>query len=237
MKDTKFYNQESGIYSQKRYPQIATDYIHYSFKKRLKIVLGMIEWMIDSKDKASLLEVGCADGVVVKSINDKFGARLNNIQAIDLSPEMIEAAKKNNSSPIVFKVRENDMKFENKFDIVVEVGVLNYTDILNEFGFAKDNLSRSGFYVLSIAGRDSLMVRLGRNRKDNFNNLLSYAEYEKKIAEYFDIVKIVPCGFWVPKLWKFPPVARIVQPSLDFLFKNLLPDLFHEKVYLLTIKK
>ncbi len=239
MKDTNYYNSESEIYSQKRYPGKTGDYIHYFFKKRLAIVIDMIGKIIVLGDRFNLLEVGCADGVVIKKIEERFGNKFSEMQGIDLSPLMIEAAKKNSAenSKIRYKVRNNDYKVVANFDIIIEVGVINYTDFLAELKFAQKNLRKGGCYILSVAGKDALMVKLGKAKKEAFNSLLNYADYEKKIVEYFNIIKVVPCGFWLPGLWKLPILARIVQPCLDFLLLYPLPNFFHEKVYLLKTKE
>ncbi len=239
MKDTNFYDAESAKYSSKRYPVKTTDYIHYFFKKRLMVVLELLEKNVIKQDNLKLLEVGCADGVVIEKIEEKFNDKFNEMQGIDLSPQMIESAKKNSTgnSKIKYSVRDDDSNFENKFDIIIEVGVANYTDFLTELKFAQKNLRADGYFILSIAGSGALAVKLGKTQKEAFNNLLKYQDYEKMIAEYFDIIKIIPCGFWLPKLWKLQNLAKIMQPVLDYIFSFLLPDFFHEKVYLLKIKK
>lgn len=239
MKDTNYYNAESEIYSQKRYPEKTGNYIHYFFKKRLAIVLSIINEIIAKGDNFSILEVGCADGVVIRKIEEKFGNKFVQMQGIDLSPLMIEAAKKNGgeNSKIKYATRNSDVNSIANFDIIIEVGVINYTDFLTELKFAQKNLQKDGYYILSIAGNDSLMARLGKTKIDAFNNLLNYKDYENKVVEYFDIIKVVSCGFWLPWLWKLPVLARIAQPFFDFLFSSLLPNLFHEKVYLLKVKK
>jgi SAM-dependent methyltransferase len=239
MKDTNFYNAESVVYSQKRYPEKTIDYIHYFFKKRLAIVLDLIEETSIQRRDLRLLEIGCADGVVIRKIEEKFGDRFSEVQGIDLSPQMIEMARKNNpvDVKIKFAVRKSDDNPGADFDIIVEVGVINYTDFLPELEFVQKKLNPNGSYILSIAGRDALKEKLGRTNIKASNNLLNYADYEKMIIEHFDIAKVVPCGFWLPGLWKIPALARIIQPVLDPVLSVLLPNFFHEKVFLLKLKK
>ena len=239
MKDTNFYNAESRIYADKRYPAITADYIHYFFKRRLAIVLDMLQNDIAyQKEKLKLLEIGCADGVVIRKIEEKIGDRFSELQGIDLSSQMIEVAKKNGikNSKIKYAVRDSN-NIGTNFYVIIEAGVINYTDFLAELKFVQKSLRQNGYYILSIASNNALAVKLGKTKKEAFNNLLSYADYENKIIEYFDVIKVVPCGFWLPGLWKLPVLARIVQPILDFLFSFLLPNFFHEKVYLLKIKE
>lgn len=238
MKDTNFYNAESGIYADKRYPAKTTDYIHYFFKKRLAIVLSLVEKYSVDKRNLKLLEIGCADGVVLRKIEERFGDKFSELQGIDLSPQMIESAKKNGTenSKIKYSVRGDSEDANSDFDVVIEIGVANYTDFLAELKFVQQRLNRDGYYILSVAGSDALAVKLGKARKEDFNNLLSYANYEKMIAEHFNIIKIVPCSFWLPKLWKLPALAKIIQPFLDCFLSFLIPNLFHEKVYLLKTK-
>ncbi len=239
MKDTNYYNVESSIYSSKRYPERTTDYLHYFFKKRLSIVLAFVKKNVTDKNGLKLLEIGCADGVITKRIEEKFGDKFSEIQGIDLSPQMIETAEKNKTlnSKIKYLVRTESNAIENSFDFIVEVGVINFTDFLAELQFVQKSLQREGLYILSIAGRDALVVRFGRNKVEAYKNLLNYSDYEKKIVEYFDIIEVIPYGFWLPGLWKLPALARMMQPVLDFIFTISLPNLFHEKIYLLKLKK
>lgn len=212
MKDTNFYDAESKVYSNKRYPLKTTDYIHYFFKKRLLIVLNLLEKIVIEQDNLKLLEVGCADGVVIKKIEERFGYKFSELQGIDLSPQMIIAAEKNRveNSKIKYAARDSSDNVENVFDVIVEVGVANYTDFLTELKFAQKNLRADGYFILSIAGSDALAVKLGKASKEAFNNLLRYKDYEKMIADHFDIIKIFPCGFWLPKLWKLPALAKVM---------------------------
>jgi SAM-dependent methyltransferase len=229
MKDTEFYNAESLQYSSKRYPVAATTFTQFFFKERLAKTLLHIEKYLKEKHSAvSLLEVGCADGVVVEQIYKQFGKSFNAIDAIDISPGMIEAAKKNTTAPIRYSVREATLP--GTYDLVIEVGVLNYSDFSEDMRAVSAALREGGVYICSVAGSSSLQHTLKGG--DGYGNLRSYAEYEKEMRNYFVIERAEPVGFFVPLLWKVPVVARAVQPIVEWLLKPL-QSLALEKVYVL----
>ncbi len=179
----------------------------------------------------SLLEVGCADGVVVERIYAQFGKSFNTIDAIDISPGMIEAAQKNTTAPIRYRVREAELP--GTYDLVVEVGVLNYSDFTEDMQQVSAALKEGGVYICSVAGSSSLQRMLKGG--DGYGNLRSYAEYEKEMRAYFVIERAEPVGFFVPLLWKMPTVARAVQPIVEWLLQPL-QSLALEKVYVLKPK-
>lgn len=234
IKDKNFYNTESSLYSTKRYPKITSDYIHFFFKKRLDIVIKELQNNFKNKDSLSLLEIGCADGIVLRKISEELEKKFSNLVGIDTSEGMIKKAEiPTTNKNINYFVRGKEL-FESKFDVVVEVGVANYADIDEELIYVKNNLNQNGIYILSLAGRGSLNDYFGKG--DGYNNFLSYSDYEDKIRKNFKIIKIVPIGFYLPLIWKAPPIARIWQFFIEIIFAPFSPNLFHEKVYILKLK-
>ncbi len=230
-KDTDFYNKEGTLYSQKRYPTIDTDYVHFFFKRRRDLLMNFINLVSKKTPSNSLIEVGCADGVVINYIANRYSF-FNKLVGIDLSEKMIKKAKKS-SDKIEFYIR--DKEYFGNFDYVVEIGVINLTDFDTEINFAKKNLKTDGYFICSLASITSLRIRLKKfnKNKDEFNNLLTYREYEQKLKESFKIIKQVPYGLFIPYIWKWPLFARTFQPFFEYTFQNLTPNLFHEKIYLL----
>lgn len=236
IKDSDFYNKESGIYSSKRYPAIASTYIQFFFKKRLDITVSLLKNIYRAQTLKTpvsnkLLEVGCADGVVVREIQAKLPNMFSGIVGVDIAPDMIRVATAlDQSGKAQFYVRGQE-PHNDLFDVVIEIGVANYTDFDTELVYAHEHLISGGTYILSIAGNNSLSDYMGGDV--GYENFLPYTEYEKKISEKFIIEKIVPVGLRLPLIWKIPACARIIQPILEVISRGFLGHLFHEKVYML----
>jgi len=230
VKDKDFYNQESTRYSSKRYPSVATNYIQYFFKKRMALVLRALEENLKHQSGLSLLEIGCADGVVLREISEKQNNIFAKLIGIDTSDGMISEAKVITVDDKINYFVRGEEAFANKFDVVLEVGVANYANIDEELIYAKNNLKEDGIYILSLAGKGSINGFWGKGA--GYNNFLAYTEYEEKIKKYFEIKKIIPVGIFVPLIWRNKIIGRILQNIFEKMFL-LFPGLFHEKIYVL----
>lgn len=230
MKDNNYYNKESSVYSEKRYPKKSKYFVHFLFKKRLKILIKILQLITKDKNKLSLLEIGCADGFVSCEIGKNVKG-FSEIVGVDISPEMIDVARRN--SNIKFLVRDNEISFDKKFNIIIEVGVLNLVDLSYEFNFVKDNLSNDGFYICSIASRTSLYNKLKLSGENDFKHFLTFREYERKISEFFFIESFISYGLFIPYIWKIPFLAQFFQTVTENVFRKIVPNLFHEKIYIL----
>lgn len=230
IKDSDFYNKESDKYSARRYPAIASNYIQFFFKKRLDITIRQLKGIGNTQKDLSLLEVGCADGVVLRDIQEKMHNSFRKMVGIDTAEEMVKIATMLDvSGEMRFFVRGQEPATQ--FDVIIEIGVANYTDFDAELLYATNHLKDRGVYVLSIAGRNPLSGYAGGDT--GYENFLPYPEYEVKIRNNFIVEKIIPVGFRVPVLWKIPPIARVIQPILEICFRGLWSGLFHEKIYVL----
>lgn len=233
IKDRNFYNTESTQYSSKRYPERALTYVQHFFKKRLQVLLAQLQKATEGKNEASLLEVGCADGIVIRKISENIPGKFTEIVGVDTAEGMISVAKDlNQDSKTSFFVRGEE-SLGKAFDIVIEVGVANYTDFDAELAYARDHLNENGVYMLSIAGKSSTNALFGRGT--GYQNFLSYEEYEEKIKNYFAIKKITPVGIYMPALWRVPFFGRFLQPIIESLFR-FFPNLYHEKLYTLFVR-
>lgn len=232
IKTSDFYNKESLVYSNKRYDGVSDTYVKFFFKKRLSILLSYFENYICDKDDLSLLEVGCADGVVIKNIKNRYSDKFSNIVGIDIAADMISLAQKNNGDNTThFYVRGDEPN--QKYDVILAVGFLSLPMYKNDFKYIADNLKEGGYFVWSLASITSLHTRIKLRGADFLKDFYSYPEYEKFISQNFEIIKKEPYGLFIPKLWAVPVVARVVQPILEAIFRKITPDLFHEKIYLL----
>ncbi|MDD5165090.1 MAG: class I SAM-dependent methyltransferase [Candidatus Pacebacteria bacterium] len=230
IKDPAFYNKESMQYSAKRYPAVATNYVQFFFKRRLSLTLSQMRGLFGGSNNLSLLEIGCADGVVMRDIQQKLPAVFSSMTGIDTAKDMIvTAATLDSTHKMKFYVRGEEPI--QTYDAVVEVGVVNYADFDTELAYARDHLKAGQVYILSIAGKGSLNARLGDGV--GYNNFLSYSEYQTKIRALFDIKKTIPVGLRIPFMWRVPFVARLIQPIAEIMLSRIVPNLFHEKIYIL----
>ncbi|MHB8651998.1 MAG: class I SAM-dependent methyltransferase [Minisyncoccota bacterium] len=233
MKDVGFYNKESENYSAKRYPKTAITYVQFFFKRRREIVLSELRKLARGKRGLSLMEVGCADGVILQSVSKSFPGVFSSLVGVDTSPEMVKQARAQSGEVAQFFVRGEGTSGK-RFDVILEIGVANYADIDEELAHAKHLLKDDGVYGLSLAGSGSLNGYFGKGV--GYKNFLSYREYEEKIRRVFLIKKIIPCGFFIPLLWRVPPAARVIQKISEYIFVSFAPNLFHEKIYILKLK-
>src|SRR5258706_9235681 len=234
MKDTKFYDRESSAYSKKRYPLVDTDYLHFFFKKRLKILLSYLDFIPKGKGGMKLLEIGCADGVILRAISEHTES-FSEMLGIDISPKMIEVAKSETSDKnISFSLR--NYQEIGVFDVILEIGVLNFNDLEKELTFVKRHLKKEGYYICSIASGTSLRARLKSDGDDGSGHFLNFTDYDREFKKHFKILKSTNYGLFIPLLWKISIIAMIVQPIFDNLFELLSSRLLHEKIYLLSNK-
>ncbi|MBI3631993.1 MAG: class I SAM-dependent methyltransferase [Candidatus Vogelbacteria bacterium] len=234
IKDKNFYNKESPYYSVKRYPNVASNYIQYFFKKRLGIVLGEIQRRLRGRSGLRLLEVGCADGIVLRKVFEQMSSMFSEMIGMDISEGMIEEAINTTTIGKIKYFIRGEESVGSKYDLILEIGVANYADINEELKYARNNLSQDGLYILSLAGSGSVNGYFSNG--DGYNNFFPYSEYEAKIKDQFAILKIIPVGFYIPIIWKMPCVARVIQIFVDYIFSSLFANLFHEKVYILKHK-
>ena len=231
IKDTQFYDKESAQYSSKRYPAVARDYVQAFFKLRLALTIESMAPYLSQRKDLTLLEIGCADGVVMREFDHSFKVTFAKSVGIDISEEMVNKARSLNASSVSsFFVRGMESSTE-AFDVIVEIGVANYADFGQELAYAEVHLKSHGIYALSIAGKGSLNDKLGG--AVGYKNFFSYKEYEAEIRKTFVIDLIVPVGLRVPLLWRVPFIGRLIQPIVEEIATILAPNLFHEKIYFL----
>jgi SAM-dependent methyltransferase len=236
-KDTEFYNRISESYSGDRYPETTNSYTQFFFKRRLELLVHAIEQTpLTQREGLSVLEIGCADGVVLRKIFEIFKKNFSYFVGLDISPKMIEAAARLNSNTgMLFKVR-NDYHDLKKFNVVLEVGVINYTNsVQDEMKYVHSVLEDGGYYICSFAGTNSLLNKIKPGDKV-YQNFMTYQEYEQIMQEFFVIEKKIPVGFFVPLLWRFPVVARFKQSVVENMFRYISPNFFHENIYVLRSK-
>ncbi|MDQ3014277.1 MAG: class I SAM-dependent methyltransferase [bacterium] len=235
IKDTAFYNKESIIYSEKRYPVVVTDYIQFFFKTRLRFVLEYLTKNTYGKQRLTLLEIGCADGIILREIKKSLGPVFVDLIGTDISPEMIRAAQEKNAGTEIRFMQRSEYIHALPQDYIIEIGVINYAILVEELEYIAQHLKKDGIAIISLAGTGSLWD-IRRKNDSGFKTFLSYMEYEAAILKHFTIEKSIAVGLPIPIIWRVPPCARILQPLIEKILWPIAPNLFHEKIYIIKLK-
>ncbi len=185
--------------------------------------VGMLTNSLQSGMK--VLEIGCGTGFFTKEIVKKPVKLI----AIDISPELIEIAKKNISSPNVEFIIENayQMKFEdNAFDTVLGSSVLHHLDVEaalkeiyrvlkpgGEIAFTEPNMMNP--QIALQKNIPALKKALGDSPDETAFFIWSLTKKLKEIG--FKQVKIVPFDFLHPKIPK--GLIKIILPFTNIAEK------------------
>lgn len=210
-------------------------YVQFFFKRRLAITKSYIRQIVQEKSTPlTLLEVGCADGIIIRSIEKEFPTAFSALVGIDIAAEMVEEARRQNVfSNVEFFTRDAYQEVS-PVDLIIETGVINYANFEEEMAFAHVHLKTGGHYLFSIAGTGSIRNRL--KQEGSFADFRSYREYDRLVRMHFTVRGVQGCGLFIPYIWRVPVLARIIQGVLDPMVGWLLPSLCHEKVYLVEKK-
>jgi SAM-dependent methyltransferase len=230
--NTQFYDKASTEYSNRRYKGKTLSYIQFFFKRRLSLTLIILSELIKGREKLRLLEAGCADGIIINTILKVFPDNFTNCVGTDISPGMIEAANKRNTNKnISYFLKEGGES--GYFDFVLALGFLSPSIFDIEFAYFKKNIKPDGIIILTLASRKSIYTRLKLQKESYIKDYWTHEEYEEFLKKDFEILTTRPYGFFIPKLWAFPRIAVYVQPLVENIMAKILPNLFHEKLYVL----
>ncbi|HEY4503941.1 MAG TPA: methyltransferase [Candidatus Paceibacterota bacterium] len=233
--NTSFYDKASADYSSKRYQDRPQSYVQFFFKNRLYILLKYINKLVKNKNDLKLLEIGCADGIVINSIINTFPHAFSRCVGTDISPNMIETAQKRNEHKNALYFLKNTGE-SGLYDIVLAVGFLSPGIFDEEFAYIKSHLKSDGVVIVSLASRKSAYTRIKLQYKDYIKDYWSHSQYRDFLEKDFQIIDSKPYGLFIPKLWAFPTIARVIQPAVELIGSFFLSGLFHEKLYLLKRK-
>jgi trans-aconitate methyltransferase len=136
--DTTFYDKESAGYSDKRYTRAPESYIQYFFQARLRHVEKLISKNAKDSDGQTLLEDGCADGVVAAALYKKFPHFFSRVVGTDISPGMIEAARKIHSDGVYSFFVKSTMPDDIQADVFLAIGFVSPGIFDDEFSFIKN---------------------------------------------------------------------------------------------------
>lgn len=135
-------------------------------------------------DSKTVLDLGCGTGAYLTNFSEQAS-----LTGIDLNESFLREAKKN--IPSLKTIHGNFLKvnLENKYDLIVAIGVLMYIEPSSITNFFK-KLSRS----LNCGGKIFFQYSHALSLKDIFYNDLSYVRYspaylEKVMEPFFSILE------------------------------------------------
>ena len=236
--DTSFYDKESAVYSEKRYVTSPSTYNQFFFSRRLKLLK---RWFGDTiaysqSESIEILEIGCADGVILRKLIESYDRTIKYAVGVDISPQMVQQARAINHNPKLRFFVKSDI-LEETFGLVLAVGFLSPPIFVSEFEFIKRYLQPGGIIVCSIAGKYSLFAKFKLRNVSSAADYQSYDLCEKYFLQDFDIVNTFSYGIFIPKLWALPKsIAYPIQVACEYLFQ-IFPSLYHERLYILKKKQ
>ncbi len=231
----EYYDQESAVYSHKRYRGAIDSYVKYFFRRRLALVASLVKQAVGSQTGLAALEIACADGVVLRELKHQLPGAFSKLVGIDIAPQMINVARQlSPDQSISYYVRGEEPV--DQFDIILSIGYLAPPLFDSEFAYITKHLKPGGYYLCSQAGRWSIQARLKIKHQPYYRDYRSYRQVERRLSSEFNLISARSLGLYVPKLWFYPRLARLLQPIIDLFFSlggPLTREFFHERVYLL----
>ncbi len=233
--NTSFYDKESAGYSDKRYNSVPKTFVQFFFQERLRHVISLVGAFSEDKKNLLLLEDGCADGIVAQKVHACFPDRFGRVIGTDISPGMVEEARKlNRNSKFSFFLKK-DLPENSAADIFLAVGFVSPGIFDDEFSFIKKHIGKEGIVILSLVSGASIYARTKLQDREVTKDYWDFKKYRQFFKKDFEILVAVPYGLFIPKLWAFPRLARMLQPVFETIFR-IFPGLFHETLYVLKYK-
>ena len=232
----RYYNEESTQYSHKRYEGVTDTYVKFFFKRRLALVLQFFSDLAPRalrgrSGRSSLLEVGTADGVVLREIVRKLPNKFKQLVGVDIAAKMIGEARALTSDKKISFFEISQVPAE-KFDAILFVGFMTEALWQEYQPFIREHLDSGGYVIISLAGAGSLHARFKLAQAPYVADYRSYGRYRQVLSQDFQILAEKHYGLFIPKLWAWPALARLIQPLVDRFLVPFLPNLFHECLYL-----
>ena len=192
-KDTvDFYNKESTQYSKKRYEGKTNSYFQFLFKRRRQLFLAFIDSVKGELKDSKALEIGCADGVIVKKLLQKLPDSFKTITGVDVSPKMIEISKNRLKDKATINLDSiESFSPKNKFNYIFSIDSFHHyanqeKAILN----LHQTLKKGGKLIIS----DFSLGRLGnwffKKFEPSNSRMLSKKEFKELFEKHkFGIIK------------------------------------------------
>lgn len=228
----EFYDAISHHYSRDRYESGVKNSVQCTYALRLRVVLDFARRALSHMTAARILDVGTADGYVLRRVYNENAARILDMVGVDIAPHMVlEARQQSDAYPAAFVLRGHEPN--RLFDFVLEVGV-HMDDAAAEFAWLAARTLPRGHVIVTVANSNSLFTRFKLRRKSYAAAYRSFPEYEQMLAQHFEVITYRTMGVFVPLIWKLPArAARCIQVVVERVVECVSPSVMHERVYLL----
>ena len=140
----------------------------------------LLDFYINPKKKLTVLDYGCGEGSNINFLTKKYGY---NGYGVDISKPSIEKCKKklikinkNKFKVIPFKVNENDIFFNKKFDLIISVQTLYYLsdiDLKNRLKSFNKMLKKNGYVFFTMMSKNHYLIKEHSNQKKNKSGLIN----------------------------------------------------------------
>ena len=176
--------------------------------------------LIELSSKASILELGCGPGNVIKYFSDKRPAL--QLTGVDLAPEMIKRAKEiNPHAHFILQDIRNLSPFTERYDVVIGAFCLPYLSPMDLPDFFK-NISRltkeNGYVYLSCMEGDPSKSGFEKTSFTGDSELYIYY-HERKLLEKL----LIDNGLQVSKFYTkdYPETDGTVTTDLIYIAKKI----------------
>lgn len=232
----EFYDLISDHYARDRYLSGVTTFVQFSYVRRLKFVMVFVRAALSQAMKARVLDVGTADGYVLRRIYDNNKDSIALMVGNDISSKMLEEARRQSVGyPVTYILRDEGLV--GKFDLLMEIGV-HIPNLTCEVAWISEQLQPSGYAVITVVNKSSWYSRLKLRNKSYLRDYQTFKTYERILSGTFDILQSRSIGIFIPKLWLLPvSVARPIQTVLEWVSERLIPNMMHERIYLLRLRE
>ncbi len=118
-----------------------------------KILAEKMSKLLPSRPIKNILDIGCGTGIFTKVLRDKY--KTSHITAVDISPEMIEIAKKKMDKDVNFEVVDAEEIDDNnkQFDLIASNATLQWFRNLDKtLSKYKKMLAKDGIVMFSLFG-------------------------------------------------------------------------------------
>lgn len=146
----------------------------------------------------SILDIGCGPGNYF-DIYQKFNL---GITGIDFSPEQLRPVKQKFPDANLIAGRIEDTNFNQKFDVIAIIGVIQTVDEPNVFlKRVKDILAPNGLILMTYSNRVALYPKIGNAR---YLYLYSLNEAKAQLKNHFEILDY-------KRVYYFPSILNVLR--------------------------
>lgn len=146
----------------------------------------------------TILDIGCGPGNYF-DIYQKFGLK---ITGLDFSQEQLKPVKQKYPQANLIAGRLEDNNFEEKFDVIAIIGVIQTVDEPDIFlKRVKKNLAPNGIVLMTYSNRVALYPKTGNAK---YLYLYSLKEAVEQLTRYFEIIEF-------KRVYYFPSLLNIFR--------------------------